>query len=113
MTDTCLFCRIARGEIPATVVAESTTCLAFRDINAQAPSHVLVIPRAHYESLDALHDAALASELLGMARAVAETEGIARSGYRVVINTGTDGGQSVFHLHLHVLGGRYLAWPPG
>ena len=113
MTDSCVFCRIAQGDIPAVIIAENAGAIAFRDLGPQAPTHVLVVPRLHIESLNALHDAGLASELLELARRVAEIEGIARDGYRVVINTGTNGGQSVFHLHLHVLGGRRLAWPPG
>lgn len=113
MASACLFCRIASGEIPATKVAESDRCLAFRDITPQAPTHVLVIPRAHVESLNQFDDPALAAELLAMARDVAAADGLAERGYRVVINTNADGGQTVFHLHLHVLGGRAMRWPPG
>jgi len=113
MSDSCLFCRIVRGEIPAALVAESDSAIAFRDIGPQAPVHVLVIPRGHLTSLNDATDAALLGALMALARRVATTEGIADSGYRVVINTGTDGGQSVGHLHLHVLGGRRLKWPPG
>ncbi len=109
----CLFCRIARGEIPAAKVAENAHCLAFRDISPQAPVHVLVIPRNHIASLEEAEDPALLGELLGMARDVARTEGLPAKGYRCVINTGVDGGQTVHHLHLHVLGGRGLKWPPG
>lgn len=109
----CLFCRIARGEIPATKVLESDTSLAFRDIAPQAPVHVLVIPKRHMASLEAADDAATLAELLAMARDVARAEGLAAGGYRCVVNTGDDGGQTVHHLHLHVLGGRRMQWPPG
>ena len=110
---TCLFCRIVAGEIPATKVAETEECLAFRDIGPQAPTHVLVIPKRHVGSLDELDDAMMGAKLLAMARDVARSEGRAASGYRVVINTNEDGGQTVHHLHLHVLGGRHMKWPPG
>jgi histidine triad (HIT) family protein len=113
MADQCLFCMIARGEIPAKVVAEDATCMAFRDVNPQAPVHVLVIPRAHVPSLNEVTSPALLADLLQMAREVAKQEGIAASGYRVVFNTNRDGGQTVFHLHAHVLGGRAMHWPPG
>lgn len=113
MSETCLFCRIARGEIPARLVMENEHCLAFRDINPHAPVHVLVIPRRHIASLNEMVDAAEVGEVLRTAAAVARQEGIADSGYRTVLNTNGDGGQTVFHLHAHVLGGRPLAWPPG
>jgi len=113
MADNCLFCRIARGEIPAKIVAEDPTCIAFRDVNPQAPVHVLVIPRAHVASLNEVTSPALLADLLQMAREVAKQEGIAASGYRVVFNTNSDGGQTVLHLHAHVFGGRHMAWPPG
>jgi histidine triad (HIT) family protein len=113
MPDDCLFCRIARGEIPAKIVADSATCMAFRDVNPQAPVHVLVIPRAHVPSLNEAAEPALLAELLQMARTVAAQEGLAAGGYRVVFNTNHDGGQTVLHLHAHVLGGRHMAWPPG
>lgn len=113
MADQCLFCRIAKGEIPAKFVAESPTCVAFRDVNPQAPVHVLVIPREHVTSLNDVPSPAMMADVLAMARDVAKSEGIAASGYRVVFNTGGDGGQSVFHLHAHVLGGRHMGWPPG
>ena len=112
MTD-CLFCRIVRGEIPATRVAESPECLAFRDIAPQAPVHVLVIPRAHHGSLNDVTEAATVGAMAQLAQEVARREGILETGYRCVINTGGDGGQTVGHLHLHVLGGRQLGWPPG
>jgi len=112
MTD-CLFCRIVRGEIPAQRVAESEDCLAFRDIAPKAPVHVLVIPKAHFASLDAVPTAAVIGAMGMLAQRVAREEGIAGSGYRCVINTGDDGGQTVGHVHMHVLGGRALGWPPG
>ena len=115
MTDNCLFCRIAAGEIPAQVVFEDDYTLAFRDIDPKAPTHVLVIPRRHIASvndLDAL-DADLVGRLFLTAREIAAAEGIAEAGYRLVMNTGADAGQSVAHIHLHLLGGRDLAWPPG
>ena len=108
MSDSCLFCRIVRREIPAAIVAESEHALAFRDIAPQAPVHVLVIPKAHVASLDAAADAVQLGHVVQLAAEVARGEG----GYRVVTNIGTDGGQSVAHLHFHVLGGRALGWPP-
>jgi histidine triad (HIT) family protein len=112
MTDT-IFAKIVRGEIPASIVAESPNALAFRDVAPQAPVHVLVIPKQSVATLDDVADAALLGELLALARDVARQEGIAESGYRVVINTRDDGGQTVPHVHLHVLGGRAMHWPPG
>lgn len=109
----CLFCRIIAKEIPATIVAESAQALAFRDIAPQAPVHVLVIPKQHVASLDDVRDAAMLGEMGLLAQQVARDLGVAESGYRVVMNTGADGGQTVHHLHLHLLGGRSLAWPPG
>ncbi|HEY8310945.1 MAG TPA: histidine triad nucleotide-binding protein [Gemmatimonadaceae bacterium] len=115
MTDesaSCIFCRIGRGEIPATIVAESEGALAFRDLDAKAPVHVLVIPREHIASLSDTKDPAVLGEVLLLAGRVARDEGL-KEGYRVVINTGPDAGQTVHHLHAHVLGGRNMAWPPG
>ena len=109
----CLFCKIVAGEIPSAKVSESEHCLAFRDIGPKAPTHVLVIPKKHYPSMNELDDPALAGALFEMARSVAAQEGVAAAGYRVVVNTGTDGAQTVHHLHLHVLGGRKMKWPPG
>jgi histidine triad (HIT) family protein len=113
MPDDCVFCRIARGEIPATIVAESATCLAFRDVNPEAPVHVLVIPRAHFASLNEVKTPQVLADVMRMAVDVATKERIAQSGYRVVLNTNADGGQTVFHVHAHVLGGRHMNWPPG
>jgi histidine triad (HIT) family protein len=112
MTD-CLFCRIVRGEIPATKVYETDNCLAIRDIAPKSPTHVLVIPKVHYASLNEVSSPQLLGELAMAAQAVAQQEKIAGSGYRLVINTGSDGGQTVGHLYLHVLGGRAHGWPPG
>jgi histidine triad (HIT) family protein len=114
----CLFCGIAAGDIPATKVADGERIVAFRDINPQAPVHVLVIPRDHYPNVAALVAAGdagegLLDELIAAAGKVAAAEGIEDSGYRVVFNTGPDAGQSVAHVHAHVLGGRAMAWPPG
>lgn len=111
----CLFCRIVAGELPADVIHETDHVLAFRDIDPKAPKHILIIPKRHVASLEAAEDGD--QELLGAvmlaARDVARSEGIAESGFRAVANTGDDGGQAVHHLHVHVLGGRALSWPPG
>jgi histidine triad (HIT) family protein len=111
----CLFCSIVAGDIPATGVAETDRVLAFRDINPQAPTHVLVIPKEHYPNVAALAaaDAALLGEVIGLAHEVAAAEGVSDTGYRVVFNTGDQAGQTVHHIHAHLLGGRDLAWPPG
>lgn len=111
----CIFCRVASGELPAERVSQGHGWTAVRDVDPQAPVHVLVIPTEHVESLNDLSEAHrdLAAELLLACRAVAEAEGVSESGYRVVANTHDDGGQSVPHLHLHVLGGRAMRWPPG
>ena len=114
MTD-CLFCKIVSGDVPAKIVRESAGTLAFRDINPQAPTHVLVIPRAHHPTAGELAaaDAGLLAEVLREAHQVAVDEGVAEGGYRIVFNTGAQAGQTVFHVHAHVLGGRGLNWPPG
>jgi len=111
----CLFCRIAAGQLPAARVLETERTLAFRDINPQAPIHVLVIPKDHYPDLAGLAAAGdgLLAELAGQAHEVAVAEGIADTGYRVVFNTGGHAGQTVAHAHAHVIGGRPMAWPPG
>jgi len=111
----CIFCRIASGEIPASVVYETEEVLAFSDLNPQAPVHVLVIPRRHVESLGSSsdEDRSLLGNLMLACRETAARCGIADRGYRVVLNTNADGGQTVPHLHAHVLGGRAMHWPPG
>ncbi len=111
----CLFCKIVAGEIPSQPVAESDTSLAIRDINPQAPVHVLVIPKVHLTSADHLTSAhgGVVDELVLLAQRVAELEGVRESGYRLVMNVGVDAQMSVEHLHLHVLGGRMMGWPPG
>jgi histidine triad (HIT) family protein len=111
----CLFCKIASGDIPASVVHSSERLVAFRDIDPKAPVHILVVPREHLASLDAADERhrALLGEILLLARRLARDEGVAERGYRTVINTGAEGGQSVHHLHLHLLGGKALGWPPG
>ncbi len=111
----CLFCAIAEGAIPADVVLDEGDVLAFRDIAPQAPVHVLVIPRAHHDNAAEVvaADPGLAAKLLDAAVRVAQAEGVADGGYRIVTNTGDQAGQSVRHVHFHVLGGRDLQWPPG
>ena len=111
----CLFCRIVNKEIPASIVYEDERLVAFNDINPQAPLHVLVIPRQHIASVNVLspeHDA-LVGEMVRRAGAIARDKGYAERGFRTVFNTNADAGQTVFHIHLHVLAGRGLAWPPG
>ena len=114
-TSDCLFCRIVGGEIPAKVVHETETTLAFRDIDPKAPVHVLIIPREHIASVNALEPrhASQVGELFLAARSIAAQEGLADDGYRLVMNTGAGAGQTVWHMHLHLLGGRDLRWPPG
>lgn len=112
MTD-CLFCKIVAGEIPAEVIASDDRFVGFRDIDPEAPIHVLAIPRLHVASLNEVDDPDLVGGLLLFAKGIAEQEGLAGPGYRVVINTNADGGQTVFHIHAHVLGGRAMRWPPG
>jgi histidine triad (HIT) family protein len=108
-----VFCRIVAGEIPATIVKRTAEALAFKDLNPQAPTHLLVIPTTHVGSLNDTTDGRMLGDLLSFARELAKEAGIATKGYRVVVNTNPDGGQTVFHLHLHVLGGRAMQWPPG
>ncbi len=114
MTD-CIFCKIAAGEIPSEFVYEDDQVVGFRDLNPQAPTHVLLIPRRHIATLNELRpeDEALVGHLYTAAAEVARREGLAEAGYRTVINCNADGGQTVFHLHLHLLGGRRMSWPPG
>lgn len=110
-----IFGKILRGEIPATVVYEDDRCMAFRDVNPAAPTHVLVIPRKHLATIDDMteDDEALVGHMVFVATRVARQEGVAETGYRLVMNCGAGGGQSVFHIHLHILGGRGMSWPPG
>lgn len=114
MTEKTIFKKIIDGEIPADIVYEDDQCLAFRDINAQAPTHILVIPRKEIVSLDHLtdEDESLVGHMYSVIRKVAAESGLS-NGYRVVVNCGKNGGQSVDHLHFHILGGRQLSWPPG
>lgn len=111
----CLFCKIAKGEVPAEIVRESERAVAFRDINPQAPTHVLIIPREHHPTAAeaAAADTGLLDEIVRLAHEVASDEDVADLGYRLVFNTGSGAGQTVFHLHGHLLGGRGLNWPPG
>ncbi len=111
----CLFCKIVERTIPAALVYEDDLVVAFDDINPQAPTHTLVIPRKHVVSIVELQelDVGLLGHLMLVGNKIAKLKGIIDSGYRFVVNTGAHGGQSVFHLHLHVLGGRHMAWPPG
>lgn len=111
----CLFCRIVAGEIPADILCENEHVVAFDDANPQAPTHVLVVPRQHIATLNDLEpdDSPLVGALVAMARDVARQRGHADAGYRTVFNCNADGGQSVFHIHLHLLAGRRLSWPPG
>ncbi len=109
----CAFCRIIAGEIPARMLYEDSECVAFHDIRPQAPVHFLVVPRKHVTSLNQEADEKLLGHLLAVAARVAGEIGIDGSGYRTVINTNAEAGQTVFHLHVHVLGGRVMRWPPG
>jgi histidine triad (HIT) family protein len=111
----CLFCRLQRGEIPATIVFEDDALVAFRDINPRAPTHILLIPRRHVASTTDLaeSDDALTGRLVRTAATLAAQQGLTERGYRLVLNSGPDAGQTVFHIHLHLLGGREMGWPPG
>jgi len=115
MSSDCLFCKILAGEIPAELVYESDTAVAFRDISPQAPTHVLVIPRKHISTINDItpEDETIVGSLYTAAREIAAAEGIGDDGYRAVMNCNEGAGQSVFHIHLHVLGGRPMNWPPG
>ena len=113
--DECIFCRIATREIPADVLHESDTVMAFRDLNPQAPVHILLIPKEHLASIEDAESqhGGLLADLIQAATHLANAEGISASGWRLVTNVGPDGGQTVFHLHFHLLGGRNMTWPPG
>ena len=113
--DECLFCKIVNNEVPCELVFENEYLLAFRDINPQAPTHILVIPRKHISTINELEteDAVLVGEILLTARNLAKVENIDQDGFRTVFNCNKDAGQTVFHIHLHLLGGRRFSWPPG
>lgn len=113
--DGCIFCQIVEGTLPSTEVASTSRTYAFRDLRPRAPVHVLVVPRTHITNAAevAVEHGEIVAEMLATARSVAEAEGVAKSGYRLVFNVGEDAGMTVPHLHLHVLGGRRLGWPPG
>jgi histidine triad (HIT) family protein len=115
MSDTCLFCKIIKREIPAAIVYEDDRVLAFNDINPQAPTHVLVVPKKHIATLNdlAAGDDQIVGEVVRRAAAIASERGISAGGFRTVFNTNKEAGQTVFHIHLHLLGGRSMAWPPG
>lgn len=111
----CLFCKIATGEIPATVVLDDTELMAFHDIHPQAPKHLLIIPKKHIATIDDANtdDEQLLGKMVLAAKKLAKLEGLSDTGYRLVFNVNADGGQEVYHIHLHVLGGRQMVWPPG
>jgi histidine triad (HIT) family protein len=113
MADSCIFCRIARGEVPAQMLSHNKEMAAFRDLNPQAPVHILIVPTKHIKSLDDVNDFDLLGRMMALAAAIARQEKVSKTGYRTVINTGKNGGQSVDHLHIHLLGGREMSWPPG
>lgn len=114
-SDDCLFCKIVAGDIPSSKVYEDDRCYAFNDISPQAPTHVLIVPRQHIDSMDSAteKDTDMLGQLLLTAASISRNLGFAENGYRVVINTNSDGGQTVFHLHVHLLGGRQFIFPPG
>src|SRR5258707_3780914 len=113
MSKDCLFCRIAKGEIRADIGMQNDDAVAFRDISPKAPTHILVIPRKHVGSLNDADESIDLGVLMRTAADAAQQEGLAEPGYRIVVNIGTHGGQTVDHLHLHILGGRQMTWPPG
>ena len=115
LNNDCLFCKILSGDIPADIIHESETTIAFRDINPKAPTHVLIIPRKHIATINDISEDEheIVGSLYSSARTIASAEGIAEEGYRVVMNCNEAAGQTVFHIHLHLLGGRDLGWPPG
>jgi len=114
-TEDCLFCQIIAGDIPADIIYESDDAVAFRDINPQAPTHVLIVPRQHIATINDLtdEDCDTVGKLFMAAQAIVKEEGLADDGYRTVMNCNAAAGQSVFHIHLHLLGGRLMSWPPG
>ncbi|MBN2058762.1 MAG: histidine triad nucleotide-binding protein [Candidatus Saganbacteria bacterium] len=109
----CIFCKIIKGDIPSKKVYEDEKVLAFRDIDPKAPVHILVIPKQHVDTVDQLEDMSVVADLFAVMKKIAAEEGIAGSGYRIVVNHGKNAGQAVPHLHFHLLGGRELSWPPG
>lgn len=111
----CLFCKIASGEIPADAIYEDDALLAFRDIKPQAPTHVLLIPKKHIATVNDVEadDAALLGRMMLAAKHIAQAEGLSQQGYRLVMNVNAAGGQEIYHIHLHILGGRQMTWPPG
>ena len=115
MSDDCLFCKIINGDIHADIVMQTESVCAFRDINPQANTHILIVPQKHIASTRELNNENISylSDMALLANQIAEEEGIVRNGYRWVINTGDDGGQTVHHIHLHLIGGRQMQWPPG
>jgi histidine triad (HIT) family protein len=113
MADKCLFCQIVRKEVPAKFIVETPECVAFHDINPQAPTHVVVVPKEHMPSLNAARNPTIVGKMLLVGADVAKREGVAETGYRAVINTNAAAGQTVSHIHLHILGGRPMTWPPG
>ena len=114
MTD-CLFCKIRDGEIPSETVYENDDILAFKDVNPHSPKHILIVPRKHIATINDMEgeDAKIMGEMMLAAQEIAKTEGVAESGFRLVINTNDDAGQTVHHIHMHLMGGRNMAWPPG
>ncbi|HCD71545.1 MAG TPA: histidine triad nucleotide-binding protein [Thermovirga lienii] len=113
VSDDCIFCRIIKGELPAQFVYKDEKVVVIRDINPQAPTHLLVIPREHVPSADKVEDPSLWSQVMGVATKVAKDLGLVEDGYRVVLNCGDRAGQTIYHLHVHVLSGRFFRWPPG
>ena len=113
MADDCIFCKIGAGQIPVDAIFEDDEFIAFHDQNPQAPVHVLVIPRTHFDTLMEMDDAGLMGRALIAAKNTAQSLNLHHDGFRVVINCGADGGQTVYHVHIHILGGRYMTWPPG
>ncbi|HEX6590693.1 MAG TPA: histidine triad nucleotide-binding protein [Moraxellaceae bacterium] len=111
----CIFCKIANKDIPGKIAFENERVIAFHDLFPQAPTHILIIPKTHYSTLNDVpaSESALLGELVSTATVIAKEQGLAENGYRVVMNCNKDGGQSVYHIHLHLLAGRQLAWPPG